>query len=75
MAPNRPICQVDAITSRSEWLGVLIMVNRASTGHKRVISDLYAPGLTLLEGDDDGVTAIVCGLNRLGLKRTIDANK
>ena len=54
MAPNRPICQVDAITSRSEWLGVLIMVNRASTGHKRVISDLYAPGLTLLEGDDDG---------------------
>ena len=75
MAPNRLICQVDAITSRSEWLGVLIMVNRASTGHKRVISDLYAPGLTLLEGDDDGVMAIVCGLNRLGLKRTIDANK
>jgi hypothetical protein len=75
VAPNRPICQVDAITSRSEWLGVLIMVNRASTGHKRVISDLYAPGLTLLEGDNDGAAAIVCGLNRLGLKRTIDANK
>ena len=75
MAPNRPIGAVDAITSRSEWLGVLIMVNRASTGHKRVISDLYAPGLTLLEGDDDGVTAIACGSSRLGLKRTIDPNK
>ncbi|MDG1011428.1 MAG: hypothetical protein P8N99_01325, partial [Luminiphilus sp.] len=72
MAPNRSICQVDAITSRSEWLGVLIMVNRASTGHKRVVSDLYAPGLTLLEGDNDGAATIVCGLNRLGLKRTID---
>ena len=48
VAPNRPICQVDAITSRSEWLGVLIMVNRASTGHKRVIGGLYALGLVVL---------------------------
>lgn len=73
-APNRPVCAVDAIKSRAEWECVQTMVNRASTGHKQVTGCFCAPGLTLLD-DDYRAEAIVCALNRLWLKRTIDANK